>query len=104
VEGHKRHHVPPGRAWHRFVARDDPLNSLGEARQLAHLNETKELLMGDGGARLARYRTGEVSGELGTQPAAAMWRRKNLKLKGQARGRKEANRKQSPEPVLDARF
>jgi hypothetical protein len=38
------------------------------------------------------------------QAAAAMWMRKNSKLKGQARGRKEANGKQSPEPAHDARF
>jgi hypothetical protein len=40
----------------------------------------------------------------GNEAAAVMWRRKNSELKGQAQGRKEANRKQSPEPVLDARF
>jgi hypothetical protein len=32
VEGHERHHVPPGRAWNGLVSRDDPLNSLGEGR------------------------------------------------------------------------
>jgi hypothetical protein len=104
VEGHERHHVPPGRAWHGLIGGDDPLNSLGEGRQLARLNETKELLAGDIGARLARHYASEVSGELGTQAAVAMWRRKNSELKGQPRGRKEANGKQSPEPALDARF
>jgi hypothetical protein len=34
----------------------------------------------------------------------AMWRRKNSELKGQARGRKEPNGKQSPKPALGARF
>jgi hypothetical protein len=66
VEGHERHHVPPGRAWHGFVGRDDPLNCLGEGRQLARLNETKKLLAGDSGARPTRHRAGEVSGEPGT--------------------------------------
>jgi hypothetical protein len=33
-----------------------------------------------------------------------VWMRKNSKLKGQARERKEADEKQSPEPVLDVRF
>jgi hypothetical protein len=64
----------------------------------------KELLAGDSEARPARHRAGKVSGELGTQAAAAMWRRKNLELKGQARGRMEVNGKQSPEPALNARF
>jgi hypothetical protein len=32
VEGHERHHVPPGRAWNGLVSRDDLLNSLGEGR------------------------------------------------------------------------
>jgi hypothetical protein len=39
-----------GRAWHGLVGGDDPLNSLDEGRQLARLNETKELLAGDSGA------------------------------------------------------
>jgi hypothetical protein len=47
MEGHERHHVPPGRAWHGFINSDDPLNSLSEGRQLARLNETKKLLAGD---------------------------------------------------------
>jgi hypothetical protein len=51
MEGHERHHIPPGRAWHGFIGRDDPLNGLGEGRQLARLNETKKLLAGDSGAR-----------------------------------------------------
>jgi hypothetical protein len=62
----------------------------------------KELLARDIGARPARHHAGEVLGELGTQAAAVMWRRKNSELKGQARGRKEVNGKQSPEPALDA--
>jgi hypothetical protein len=33
-----------------------------------------------------------------------MWMRNNSELKGQARGRKEANGKQSPEPALDTWF
>jgi hypothetical protein len=43
--------------------------------------------------RPVRHHDGEVSDELGTQ-AAAMWMQKNSELRGQARGRKEANRKQ----------
>jgi hypothetical protein len=96
--------VPAGRAWHGLVGRDDPLDSLGEGRQLARLNKMKELLAGDIGAHPARHHAGEVSGELGTQAKVAMWRRKNSELKGQARGRKEVNIKQSPEPALNARF
>jgi hypothetical protein len=93
MEGHERHHVPAGRAWHGLVGGDDPLDSLSEGRQLARLNETKELLTGDIGAHPARHHAGEVSGELGTQATVVMWRPKNSELKGQARGRKEANRK-----------
>jgi hypothetical protein len=103
VEGHEQHHVPAGREWHGLVSGNDPLDSLGEGRQLARLNETKGLLAGDVGARSVRHHDGEVAGELGTQAAAVMWMRKNSELKG-ARGRKEANGKQSPEPALDARF
>jgi hypothetical protein len=66
VEGHERHHVPPGRAWHGLIGGDDPLNSLGEGWQLARLNETKELLAGDSGAHPARHHASEASGELGT--------------------------------------
>jgi hypothetical protein len=88
---------------HGLVGRDDPLDSLGEGRRLARLNEMKELLVEDSGARPTRHHASEVSGELGTQAATTMWRRKNSELKGQARGRKEANGKQSPEPALDAR-
>jgi hypothetical protein len=42
VEGHERHHVPTGQVWHRLASGDDPLNGLGERRQLARLNETKD--------------------------------------------------------------
>jgi hypothetical protein len=101
MEGHERHHVPAGRVWHRLIGGDDPLDGLGEGRQLAHLNETKELLAGDVGARPVRHHDGEVSGGLA---AAVVWMRKNSKLKGQARERKEADEKQRPEPVLDVRF
>jgi hypothetical protein len=49
------------------------LDSLGEGRQLARLDEMKELLAGDVGACLVRHHDGEVSGELETQVAAALW-------------------------------
>jgi hypothetical protein len=62
VEGHERHHVPPGRAWYGF----------SEGRQLASLDETKKLLVGDSGARPTRHHAGEVSGEPGTRAVAAM--------------------------------
>jgi hypothetical protein len=94
----------PWEAWHGLVGGDNPLNRLGEGRQLACLNETKELQAGDSGAHPARHHAGEASSKLGMQAAAVMWRRKNSELKGQARGRKEANGKQSPKPALDAWF
>jgi hypothetical protein len=71
VEGHERHHIPPGRVWHRFISRDDPFNGLGEGRQLARRNETKKLLAGDSGAHPTRHRAGEVLGEPGTRATAA---------------------------------
>jgi hypothetical protein len=43
-------------------------------------------------------------GELEVRAAVALQMRKNSELKGQAQGRKEADRKQGPEPALDARF
>jgi hypothetical protein len=104
VEDHERHHVPAGRAWHGLIGGGDLLDGLVEGRHLARLNETKELLAGDVGTRPVRHQDDEVSGELETQAAAVMWMRKNLELKGQARGRKEADGKRSPEPALDARF
>jgi hypothetical protein len=62
------------------------------------------VLAGDVGASPVRHHNGEVSGEPKTQAATAMWMRKNSELKGQARRRKEADGKKSPEPALDARF
>jgi hypothetical protein len=60
--------------------------------------------VGDVGARPIRHHDGEVSGEPETQAAVATWMRENSELKGQARGRKEVDGKQSPEPALDAQF
>jgi hypothetical protein len=60
--------------------------------------------VGDIGARLVRHRDNEVLGELEVRATVALWMRKNSELKGQARGRKEADGKQSLEPALDARF
>jgi hypothetical protein len=84
VEDHEQHHVPAGRAWHGLVGGDDPFDSLGEGRQLARLDETKELLARDVGARPVRHHDGEVLGDLGTQAAVALWMRKNSELKGRA--------------------
>jgi hypothetical protein len=104
VEDHERHHVPAGRAWHGLISRDKPIDGLNEGRQLARLNKTKELLTGDVGACPVRHHDDEVSGELETQAATAMWMRENSELKGRARERKEPNEKQSPEPALDVWF
>jgi hypothetical protein len=71
---------------------------------MARLNETNELLAGDVGARPVRHCDDEALGELEVRATTALWMRKNSELKGQARGRKEADGKQSPEPALDARF
>jgi hypothetical protein len=82
VEDHERHHIPTGRVWHGLSGKDDPFDSLGEGRQLARLDEMKELLAGDVGACPVRHHDGEVLGELETQAVAALWMRENLELKG----------------------
>jgi hypothetical protein len=60
VEDHERHHIPIGRVSHGLVGGDDPFDGLGEGRQLARLNEMKELLTGDVGAHPVRHLGGEV--------------------------------------------
>jgi hypothetical protein len=64
VEGHEPHHIPRGRARHRLVGGDDPLDDVSEGRKLAHLDKTEELLVGNVGTRLVRHYGGEVSGGL----------------------------------------
>jgi hypothetical protein len=88
VEDHERHHVPAGRAWNRLVGGYDLFDGLGEGRQLACLDKTKELLAGDVGARPVRYCDSEVLGELEVREATALWIRKNSELKGRARERR----------------
>jgi hypothetical protein len=77
VEDHERHHVPAGRVWHGLVG------GYGEGRQLARLDETKELLTGNVGVRSVRHCDGEVFGELEVRVVTTLWMRKNSELKGQ---------------------
>jgi hypothetical protein len=91
VEDHERHHIPAERAWHGLIGGDDPLDGLGEGRQLACLNETKELLAGDVGAP----HDGEVSGKLETGVAAVMWMQKSSELKGKVRERRSERKAKS---------
>jgi hypothetical protein len=70
MEGHERHHIPRGRTRHGLIGGNDLLDDVGEGRNLALLNETEELLVGDIGARLVRHHDGEVLGELETQAMA----------------------------------
>jgi hypothetical protein len=88
MEDHEQHHVSAGRAWHGLVDGYDPFDGLGEGRQLARLDEMKELLAGDVGARPVRHCDGEVLGELEVRAAAALWMRKNSELKGRGRERR----------------
>jgi hypothetical protein len=60
----------------------DPLDGLAEGRQLARLDETKELLARDVGAHPVRHCDGEVLGELEVRAVATLWMRKNTKIKG----------------------
>jgi hypothetical protein len=85
VEGHERHHIPRGRAWHRLVGGNDPLDGIGEGRKLAHLDQTEELLVGDIGARPVGNHDSEVLGELEAHTAAVLRMRKNSERKGQVR-------------------
>jgi hypothetical protein len=91
VEGHERHHIPRGRVRHGLVDGDASLDSVGEGRKLAHLDQTEELLVKDIGARPVRHHDGEVLCELEAQTAAVLWMRKNSECKGQAREEEEAD-------------
>jgi hypothetical protein len=75
--------------WHELVSGDDPLNGLGEGRQLAHLNKTKELLAGDIGARPVRHLDGEVLDGPQARAATALWMRKNSEHRGRVREEEE---------------
>jgi hypothetical protein len=105
VEGHERHHIPRGRAWHRLVGGNDPLDGIGEGRKLAHLDQTEELLVGDIGARPVGNHDSEVLGELEAHTAAVLRMRKNSERKGQVREEEEADgeaksRTSAPRAVL----
>jgi hypothetical protein len=82
VEGHERHHIPLGRARHRLVAGNPPLDSVGEWRKLARLDKMEELLAGDVGARSIRHHGSEVLGGLGAQAEALLRMRKNSERRG----------------------
>jgi hypothetical protein len=97
VEGHKRHHVPIGRAWHGLASRDNPLNGLGEGRQLARLNEMKELLAGDVRARLVRHLANKVLDRLQVRAATVLWTRKSSEHIGREREEEEAEEKAEPQ-------
>jgi hypothetical protein len=99
VEGHERYHVPSGRVWHGLVGRDDPLDRLSEGRQLARLNETKELLVGDIGAAQL---------DITPKKSRASWERKWRRRCGgertrSSRGKREGERKQTESKVLNQR-
>jgi hypothetical protein len=63
-------------AQHGLVVGNPPLDNIGEWRKLARLDQTKELLVGDVGARPVRHHGGEVLGEPEAQAAAMlrMWK------------------------------
>jgi hypothetical protein len=69
---------------------------------MACLDETKQLLAGHVGARPVRHRGGGVSSGLEAQEVMALRTRKSAG--SGTRARKKMMGKQSPEPVLDARF
>jgi hypothetical protein len=103
VERHERDHEPLGRARHRLIAGHLPLHGGGEWRELARLNEMKQLLAGHIGASPVRHCGDGVSSGLKAQEVVAsrMWK----STRGEMRAwRKKIMGKQSPEPVPDAWF
>jgi hypothetical protein len=86
-----------------FVAGQLPLHDGGEWRELARLNETKQLLTRHIGVRPARHRGDRVLSGLEAQEVAAPWMWKSMGSKMRAR-RKKIMGKQSPEPVPGTRF
>jgi hypothetical protein len=103
VEGHERDHKPLGRARHGLVTEHLPLHIGGEWRELARLDETKQLLAGHIGPRPVRHRSGGVSGGLVVQEVAALWMRKSTGSQTQVQRKKTMGR-QSPKPVPGARL
>jgi hypothetical protein len=103
VEGHERDHEPLGSVRHGLVAGHLSLHDGGEWRELACLDETKQLLAGHIGARPVRHRGGGVSSGLKAQEVAALRMWKSMGSEMRAR-RKKIIGKQSPEPVPNTRF
>jgi hypothetical protein len=89
VEVHERHHIPLGGGRHRLITGNPPLHGVGERRELAHLDKTKELLTGDIRARPIRHHGSEVLGGLEAQAAVLLRMWKNSNLRGQAREEEE---------------
>jgi hypothetical protein len=85
-----------------FVAGHLPLHDGGEWRELACLNETKQLLTRHIGARPVRHRGDRVLSGLEAQEVAQrMWKSTGSKMRAQ---RKKIMGKQSPEPVPGTQF
>jgi hypothetical protein len=72
-------------------------------RELARVDDAKQLLAGHIGPHPVRHRRGGVSGDLAAQEVVALRMRKNVGSKMRVQ-RKKTMGKQSPEPVPDARL
>jgi hypothetical protein len=103
VEGHERDHESLGRAWHGLITRHLPLHGGGEWRELARLDETKQLLAGHIGSRPVQHRSSRVPGGLEAQEVAALRMWKSAGSVMRAQGKKTMGRK-VPDPVPDARI
>jgi hypothetical protein len=93
VEDHERHHEPLG-ARHGLVAGNLPLNSAGERRKLARLDETEELLAREVGAHPVRHRS-RGSGGLEVQEAVARRMQKNSESRELARDEEDDGKTKS---------
>jgi hypothetical protein len=68
-------------AWHGLVARNPPLDGVGEWRKLACLDKTEELLAGNIGACPVRHRS-QALGGLEAQAAAQLRTQKISERRG----------------------
>jgi hypothetical protein len=77
VEGHERDHESLVRARHGLIPGHLPIHGGSEWRELARLDEMKQLLAGHVGPRLVRHHNGGVSGGLVVQEVVVLWLQKS---------------------------
>jgi hypothetical protein len=80
-------------AWHGLVARNPPLDGIGEWRKGARLNKTGELFTGNIGARPIRHHGSKVLGGPKARAAALLRMWKNSECKGRVQEEEEEDGK-----------